>query len=234
MSKLTAFVVLLLIAGVFLALGYRFEANFLSDLWSQLFMLTVGTLSTTIVLEAVLKHGADRRDRAKDAFALRSFSATMLSDLLEIVGVQGGDQELLEAAVAGKSQFAAAAAKVASHIENSTALAPDAYLAHYIDIENNLRTLSRQYIRLFSANRQDMVTQFRDLNQLAAAWRYMSRLSKNDRNNIEKMPQDDPYKQSAEKELSEQKTSALTAAANTAKMLSLLVAKNADGKVFYD
>jgi hypothetical protein len=153
MSRSFAFISLVLLAAAFFVVGSRFEANFLSDLWSQLFLLTVGTLSTTFVLDALLRRREQQRSRAADAFALRSFIATMLKPIQQMVGPEQTNEKLFEAVLAGNKEFEAAAHQVLFMVEGSTNFEPASYVKYRLDISDGLRTLARQYIRLFSSDR---------------------------------------------------------------------------------
>jgi hypothetical protein len=139
MSKRVAFIVLVVLAVVFAALGRGLQANFLSDLWSQLFWLTLGTLATTFVLDAILQRAAHVRQRSRDAFAFRSLAANMLNALHGIVGLQRMNERLFEAALSGDKQFEAAAAHVTSLIEQSPSFEPGIYVKYYLDIASGLR-----------------------------------------------------------------------------------------------
>jgi hypothetical protein len=234
MRRRVAFVALSFLALTFLILGYRREANFLSDLWSQLFLLTIGTLSTTFILDTILRQDADKRARAKDAFAFRSFSAQMLSALHEMVGFTQPIDGLLEAAISGNDQFAAEARRFAAQTEKSADFDPKAYLKRYLDIQNGLRGLSRGYIRLFSANPKDMLTQDTQLNELAADWRYYDEFSDSSRAYTATLKPDDPQKPLREAAFDVQVSFARELVKKTIKMIEILADKNARGRGFYD
>lgn len=234
MSKKIAFIALAALAIVFAVVGRRVETNFLTDVWSQLFWLSVGTLSTTFVLEAILQHSAKRRQRSLDAFAFRSFSANMMTGLQEIVGLGKPNDNLLEAALSGDKQFEAAAAEVASQIEQSAGFEPDSYLKHYLDIASGLRDFSRLYIRLFSTNRKDMLLQYQELNGLANRWEYMNEFSQGSREYVASRTVDNPEKLLHEKAFAAQKSAARSLVVTTGQQVAKLAAKLAAGKSFYD
>jgi hypothetical protein len=234
MSKKVAFVALALLAVTFAVVGRRLQANFLSDLWSQLFWLSVGTLTTTFVLEAILQRGVKRRQRARDAFAFRSFSANMMIALQEMIGLKQTNDKLFEAALSGDKQFEVATAEVASSIEESEGFEANAYVKYYLDIGSGLRTLSAQYIRLFSANQKDMLLQYQELNALANLWQYKDEFSAGSRQYAASLNADNPDKALRDTALAAQVSSARALVVNTSKVVAKLAAKAATGKSFYD
>jgi hypothetical protein len=234
MSKKVAFIALLLLAVVFFVAGYYLQEDFLSDLWSQLLFLVLAALITTFVLEAILRRDAQQRGRAKDAFAFRTFSANILNALQAVVELKQTSEKVFEAALSGNKQFATAAAEVAAQIELSPGFDPDAYERYSLDIASGLRDFSRGYIRLFTTNRQDMLTQYRDLNELANRWSYMDELSERARKHTATLTPEDPDKLLREAAFRAQVASARDAAVLTAKKVAVLAAKVAEGKGFYD
>ena len=234
MSKKIAFVTLALLAVVFVVLGRRFQPGFLSDLWSQLFWLCVGTLATTFVLESILNHAAQRRRHSADAFAFRSFSANLLMKLQAIANTPQQTDELFEAALSGNKEFAQAAATAASAIGKSTAVDPALYLTNYLDIANALRDFSRQYIRLYSTSRKDMLTQYHELTDLANLWKYADEFSERAREYMASLKADNPNKAQREKAYGAQALLARDALVKTASQIAKLAAKTADGRGFYD
>ena len=234
MSKRTAFIALVVLAVVFASLGRRWQANFLSDLWSQLFWLTLGTLATTFLLNAILERAAHARQRSKDAFAFRSFSSNMLNALHAIVGLQPSKESLFEAALSGDKQFEAAAAYVRSVIEQSPGFDPGTYLKHYLYVAGGLRDLSRNYIRLFSANGQEMLAHYQELNELANHWDYKDEFSERSREYTASLATTDLGRLAREASLEGQLSAARAVVLSTATLLANLAAKNATGKGFYD
>lgn len=234
MSKRIAFVALAVLAIVFAAVGRRVEMNFLRDVWSQLFWLSVGTLSTTFVLEAILQYGAKRRQRSVDAFAFRSFSANMMTVLQEIVGLGKTNGALFEAALFGDKQFEVAVAKTSSLIEQSAGFEPNIYLKYYLDVASGLRDFARQHIRLFSTNRKDMLTQYQELNALANLWDYKDEFSERSREYAASLTADNLDKIPRDKAFAAQKSSARSLVVTTGQQVARLAAKLATGKSFYD
>jgi hypothetical protein len=234
MSKRIAFIALLVLLAVFAGLGRRWQANFLSDLWSQLFWLTLGTLATTFVLAAILERDAHARQRSRDAFAFRTFSANILNALHGMVGLEPKSEKLFEAALSGDKQFEAAALDVASMIEQSSSVEPSTYLKYYLDVAGGLRDLSRNYIRLFSANRTEMLAHYRELNDLANHWDYKDEFSERSRDYTASIATTDPDRLAHEASLQGQLASARGLVVSTARQLAKLAAKNATGKGFYD
>jgi len=235
MSKKVAFITLLLLAAVFFIAGYYLQEDFLSDLWSQLFLLILGALITTFVLEAILRRDAQQRARAKDAFAFRTFSANILNALQAVVELKQTNQEVFEAALSDNKRFAKAAAEISSQIELSPGFDPDAYLKYRLDFASGLREFSRGYIRLFTTNRQDMLTEYRELNELANRWlAYIDEFSEGSRNYTATLKPEDSDKLSREAAFRAQVTSARDTVVVTAKKVALIAAKAAEGKGFYD
>lgn len=234
MSKRVAFIALLILLAVFAGLGHRWQANFLSDLWPQLFWLTLGTLVTTFVLAAVLDRDARARQRSRDAFAFRTFSANMLNALREIVELETGSERLFEAALSGDKQFEAAALEVASLIQKSPRVEPSTYLKYYIELGGGLKDLSRNYIRLFSANRIEMLAHYRELNDLANHWDYKDEFSERSRDYTASLTTTAPDRLAREASVQGQLASVRGLVVNTARQLAKLAAKNATGKGFYD
>jgi hypothetical protein len=230
MSKKVAFIGLSLLAVVFGVLGHRSEAAFLSDLWSQLFWLAVGTLATTFVPQAMLQRADQVRRRSADAFAFRTFSATMMNALQQVVGLEPKNQGLFEAALSGDKEFEAAAADVASLIEQSGSFEPSTYLRYYLDVAGGLRDLSRNYIRLFSANRNEMLAQYHELNELANLWNYKDEFSEHAREYTTSLRAEAPDRIAREATLRSQVSSARCLVVKTARQLAKLAAKNATGK----
>jgi hypothetical protein len=79
MSKKLAFIILSVLAIAVFITGRQLDEHFLSNFWSEIFILIVGTLSTTFVLESILRHDVERRVREKDAFAFRTFAGLYFS-----------------------------------------------------------------------------------------------------------------------------------------------------------
>lgn len=233
MSKKVAFIALSLLAVVFAVLGCRLEAAFLSNLWSQLFWLVVGTLATTFVLEAVLQRDAQVRQRSRDAFAFRTFSANMMNALQEIVGLDPKNETLFEAALSGDKRFEAVAAAVAALIKRSDTFEPSIYVRYYLDVASGLRDLSKNYIRLFSENHKEMQEQYRELNELASHWNYTDEFSERSRQYIASLKTDDPARLEGDAIFRSQVSSARELVTNTARQLAKLAAKSATGKSTY-
>lgn len=234
MSKRAAFIALFALIALFAGLGRRWEPNFLSDLWSQLFWLTLGTLATTFLLGAILERGERRRQRSRDAFAFRSFSAKMLNALHQMVRPEPESESLFEAALSGDKQFEAAVLDVMSLIEESPSVEPSIYLKYSGDVADGLRNLSNNYIRLFSANKKEMLAQYRELNELANHWNYKDEFSEGSRAYTASLAITDPGRVSREASLQGQLASARGLVVSTARQLAKLAAKNATGKGFYD
>lgn len=234
MSKKIAFITLALLAIVFAVLGRRFQSGFLSDFWSQLFWLCTGTLATTFVLESILEHAAQRRRRSADAFAFRSFSANLLMKLQAIARIPHKTDELLEAVLTGNKEFALAAAAAASTIAEASSLDPALYITYYQDVASALRDFARQYIRLFSSSRKDMLMQYRELTDLANLWKYMDEFSDRAREYAASLKPDNPDNTARVKAYQAQYNLARDAMVNTGRQIANLAAKTAAGKGFYD
>ena len=233
MSRPIAFMLLALLAGLFFGIGHLFEPHFLADLWSQLFMLTVGTLATTFVLDALLRRDTRHRQLMRDALAFRTFATNLLSQLLEISGARTASRELFEAALAGDKPFALVAAQIAETISQSSQLEPSAHARYYLNISSVLRDLSKQYIRLFSANQREMVTLFQELDGLANRWVYYNEFSHSAIAYRTKLRPDDPNKTEREADFQAQTDAARVIATETANKIADLATRSAQGRRSY-
>jgi len=65
-SKTRVFIVLAIIAAILGVLAVRHDATFRVTLWSQLFWLTVGTIATTFLLNAILERDLLSRHPRRD------------------------------------------------------------------------------------------------------------------------------------------------------------------------
>jgi hypothetical protein len=233
MSKKVAFIALSLLGVVVAVLGYQLEAAFLSDLWSQLFWLVAATLATTFVLEALLQRDAQVRQRSGDAFAFRSFAANLMNAIQEIAGLEPKNEKLFEAALSGDKQFEAAMAEVGSLIEKSEGFEPSKYARYYLDVASGLRDLSKNFIRLFSTTRREMLAQYQELNELANHWDYKDEFSERSQEYTASLKADNPDRAAREATLRRQISSVRDLVAKTATRLVKLAAKNATGKNMY-
>jgi hypothetical protein len=233
MSKTVAFVTLSLLAAVVATVGVASDGTFFSDLWSQLFWLIVGTLATTFVLEAILERDAQTRQRSRDAFACRTFTAEMMKALGEIAGLASPDERLFEAAVSGDAPFEAAIGEAASAIERSPGLDPPAYARYSLDVASGLRDLSRNYIRLFSSNQAEMLVNYRELNELASRWGYIDEFSAGFQLSLASLNAADPDRVAREARVKQQIASTRSLLAKTARQLAALAAKSATRKSIF-
>ena len=169
-------VILILLAIVSVPLGVqavRNDPSFAATLWSQLFWLTVGTLATTFVLNAILERGIATRRRKEDRFAFRTFTASVFSSLLTTVNAAASySTELMTSALADKPGFAKECGDARDFIAGVASFQQDAYSAHYLDVANHLRELANRFIRLFSNTQQEMLDHYHALQELARRWRY--------------------------------------------------------------
>jgi hypothetical protein len=234
MSKRVAFVVLVVLAIVFGGLAWYREADFLAEAWSQLFWLTLATLTTTFVLDAILQRAAEASRRSRDAFAFRSFAAHMLEALSGIVLLSKQGDQILEAALSGDEAFEAAARGMAGLIEQSSGFDPGAYHRNSQNVASGLRDLSVSYIRLFSASRKDMLDLYKGLNSLANEWGYRDEFSEGWRTYTDSPATIAADRAVREAALQRQIASARTLTISTARQLAQLAARVARGKGFYD
>ena len=140
---------------------------------------------------------------------------------------------MFEAALSGDQKFDEAAKDAASRIQKSVDFDPGAYLKHYLDISGSLRTLANNYIRLFSSNEKDMLTQYRELVALANEWTYVDEFSERSREYTKSLAADDSDKSKRVAEYDAQSSSARSVVVNTSKQVAELAAKTAHGKGFY-
>src|SRR4051794_22116965 len=94
--------------GSFLATGTS-----MAGIWGQLFWLTIGVLATSFLLETVLNRDRERRIRAEDGFAFRTFSGSMMDRLLQMSKrARPVERSMVIAAISPADVFAKAAAEV--------------------------------------------------------------------------------------------------------------------------
>lgn len=173
MSKKRLFIVLSIVAAVLALLAWRTGPGFSSNVWNELFWMTTGALATTLLLELVLERDAAARRRREDTFAFRTFSASILTSILEIAEApEERGEAVATAAVAGSTVFAAETSKVREEVAASSGVNDQCYLQVYGDISSALRDLAREYVRLFSSSHADMAQQYRALFILARQWEY--------------------------------------------------------------
>lgn len=232
MSKQAVFIILTVIAAGLVPLGLHLEPGFLADFWSQAFLLVVGTLLTTFVLQSVLDHDRRRRDRASNAFAFRSFAAHMLGALHEMAGLKKSDETLFEAALMSDAQFKTAATETAARISQSRDFEPQVYLKQYLNVAEGLRSFAQKYVRLFSRNQKEMLANYRELNDLAVHWRYVDEFSESSHSYTRSMRTDDPDKAVRENRLAELRSAARETVVRTAEYVAKLAEKNATGRPF--
>ena len=109
LSKSQIFVLLALIAAILGVLAAKHDPTFRGTVWSQVFWLTVGTLATTFLLNAILEKGLVSRRLKQDQFAFRTFLATTMSSLLEIINADPAiTNDLMTSALTDNKKFARA------------------------------------------------------------------------------------------------------------------------------
>lgn len=173
MGKISIFIALSLIAVVFGILAGRKDVTFEVSIWSQLFWLTVGTIATTFFVNAVLERDLSARRRKEDEFAFRTFTATILYSLLQIVKAASLSlNQLAVSALESNKKFAEAAEQTRTAIAASAAIEPGLYNAHYLDVASHLRELANRFIRLYSKDHKEMIVHYQDLQELARRWNY--------------------------------------------------------------
>jgi hypothetical protein len=149
-----------------------------SDAWSQVFWLAAGTLVTTFVLEAVLQADESARRRSDDAFAYRVFLGTMLVALHRMAGLSDTSRSVATGeAVFDAKAFAAASEQLSVAIAGATDLDIEAYREKGRDMAGAIMDVSRNYIRVFCADKAEMVRRYLELQELAGRWRYVDELS---------------------------------------------------------
>jgi hypothetical protein len=234
MSKSLAFIALTVVAVVAGIVGSQRSTAFFSDIWSQIFWLAIGTLATVFILESILERANQARRIKNDAFAFRTFAANMLDALLQMVGHRQRNQKLGRAALEGDKIFSAETITIADTIRRSEAFEPHVYLKYYLDVSNGLRDLARNYIRLYSANQSEMLSEYQELNDLASHWEYRGEFEENARHYAESLESDNPDKLKREQQFDSEVRLAKEAIVSTATKLSELAARSAAGKRYYE
>lgn len=228
MFKVVIFILLAVLTAAFAILGIMADEGFFRDLWSQLFWLTAGVIATTFILERILQHDEASRRRAEDAFAFRTFTAYILTKLLEMSEcITKFEDDLFVAALSGKYEFDALANKAAQTIATSTGFRRDVYRRSYLDISNNLRDLARNYIRLFASSREEMVRTYRELEQLAATWEYKDEFSEGYQEYTNSLTPGDDERQRREAKMTQEESEAKVMLSQTATYIGNLAHKAA-------
>lgn len=192
-GKVWLFFVLSVLTVVAGALALRSESPGFADFWTNVFWLGLGIVLTTFAIETVIEHDQEVRQRERDAFAFRSFTAHQLGLLLEMCsGPPALAGELLEAAVRGGKAFPDTVEKAVGELARLSKVDADLYDQYGGDIANGLRGLASNYIRLFSPDPAGMVANYRKLHHVASRWRYRDALSRGYRNYIASLKPDDP------------------------------------------
>lgn len=228
MFRTCIFLALIALAVAFGALAIITDENFFVGVWPQLFWLTFGVIATTFFVETILRHDEANRRRAEDGFAFRTFAANIFARLLEISAVRTGvDEDLFVAALSGKREFDRAAERVRPTIGASGFLDGELYNRSYLDVGSGLRDLARNYIRLFSSSQREMIAIYRELEKLAAGWKYRDELSRAYRADTNKLTQGDNERSRREQETKKQEAEVKTLIDQTATYLSDLARKAA-------
>lgn len=220
-SKSRVFIVLVLIAAGLGFLAARNDATFRATLWSQMFWLTIGTIATTFLLNAILERDLAARRRKQDQFAFRTFTGTILSSLLDITSARlTVTNQLMSSALTGNKEFAQSAQTTSELISKATEIQPDAYHSHYLDVANHLRDLANRFIRLYSANYEEMVEHYQNLQRLARKWNYRDVFSEGSISYTNSLDPADPVRKSREASLAGEMAEAKALLIETAAYLS--------------
>lgn len=182
-SRRFIFLTLAMLAIAFGALSVLNKPDFFNDVFPQLFWLTIGTIATTFVLETLLQQDTENRRREEDSFAFRTFAASMTESLLEISRSHGSNTNLIDTALFDKEGFALAVRDACQVVIASKEIDMEAYNRQYLNFENGIRDLSRNYIRLFASSQKDMAQTYRQLQKLANRWVYRYELTSSFREN---------------------------------------------------
>jgi hypothetical protein len=227
MFRTCIFLALIALAVAFGALAIITDENFFVGVWPQLFWLTFSVIAMTFFVETILRHDEANRRRAEDGFAFRTFAANILARLLEISAVRTDVEDLFVAALSGKGEFDRAAERVTRTIGASGSLDGELYNRSYLDVGSGLRDLARNYIRLFSSSQREMIAVYRELEKLAADWKYRAELSRDYRADTNKLRQGDDERSRREQETEKEEAEAKMLIDQTATYLSDLARKAA-------
>ncbi|MFI5116772.1 MAG: hypothetical protein ACHP8B_08735 [Terriglobales bacterium] len=230
-GKPALFVALALIAAVSLRAALKSGGKFFDDFWSELFWLSLGIIATTFVLEQILSHNQEVLRRNEDAFAFRTSTGWLMGLLFKMSEpAQNLSDDLAASALSGNREFAESAERANRMISATTAVEPDVYHQHYLDLSSGLRGLAQSYIRLFSSSREEMLQNYRQLEDLASRWNYSDSLSVSFSRYTASLRADDPVRISREAETESNRLEALNVLKDTGRVLSQLACKAATGK----
>jgi hypothetical protein len=229
-AKTIIFVILAAAIAVLGLLASRHDPKFAENAWSELFWLIAGALATTILLDSILERSAAARRRREDQFAFRTFTATVLASLLELMGAETqAINELMACALIGNEKFASASRKARDIIATVPDIRPPLYNPMYLDIASHLRALSERYIRIYSSTHEEMLEHYQRLQALARRWNYRDALAESAMAHTESMRQDDPVKKTREAEIARHLHDVRQAVDDTAAYLSKVAERVAAG-----
>lgn len=230
LSKTVIFIILTFIAALFGILAVKKDATFQTTLWSQLFWLSVGTIATTFLLNAILERDLSARRRREDQFAFRTFTATILSSLLAMIDTRGAVlDQLVASALASNKKFAEAARNTSTLVAKATVINPESYDSHYLDVASHLRDLANRFIRLYSKSQQEMLEHYQNLQGLARRWIYRDVFAERSMVYTSSLDPTDPIRQKREAEFSQEIVEVQKLLNDTASYLSDLAGRVATG-----
>jgi hypothetical protein len=226
LSKSRIFVLLALIAAILGVLAAKNDPTFRGTVWSQVFWLTVGTLATTFLLNAILEKDLISRRRKQDQFAFRTFLATTMSSLLDLINADPViTNELMTSALIDNKKFARATQNARELISEAAMIQTNAYTSSYLDVASHLRDLANRFIRMFSSNEQEMVQHYQRLQRLARGWVYRDNFSERSQNYTNSLEHTNPEKQKREAELASEIAEVQALLKETAEYLAALTTR---------
>jgi hypothetical protein len=154
----------------------------------------------------------------------------MLDALSQMVRSDLDGIDLFEAALEGDSQFSLEAKKLIGSISRSNHFSPELYLTYYLDVASGLRDLSQNYIRLFSANKKDMLSNYKILTNVANRWSYIDEFSKGAQDYRNSLDSEDDNKRQRENSFQQSVELAKETIVETNKILAELASNSAAGK----
>lgn len=187
--RLDVRILVVVICAVAAAVAVSVGQKPFSDWESQLFWLAVNVLVVTLAIGALLDSDLRRRRRDELQFGFQARLVLLIQELLKLVdqlpdalpgppvSAIGSLPQEFEHRLAGSVRL----------IVDAKGIHEDMYDSVYPTVWMLLDDLGRNFVRLFSEERPDMVTNYKELLLLGHKWRYISELSPGALSDISRM-----------------------------------------------